>query len=308
MLEEKELRVLGDLGTSKTRQELASELGYAPKTVTNALRALEEHELVRRERNAQRTVVHPTDARCIESYRALTSANRHVDVPELLTSSMLTLLYYLNSSTAKSAATLVQESGLARSTVYRLLNTLTKRAIVVKDHSQYRLVDEFAGLHEFSTQLRHHLHLVKVRNDLGGGSLVWESYHEFLVRTDSRTDLPEYNESGIDAFAQYGLEFFTTAEHYYFYSEIRDALSVADLVCHALLIENDSRHRKYALLLIAAADEPPDAVRTAGRKYELEDVIDPIVDYFESRGAQSSPVTPQWEELESLATDYGVSL
>jgi DNA-binding MarR family transcriptional regulator len=308
MFEKSELRVLDALDVPKRRQELAAELGYEPGTITNAVSHLETVGLVTREKEGNETVVHPTNARCLEVYQSLTRTNPHVDVPELLTSSMLRVLYYLPSDTGVSATELTESSGVSRATVYRVLKTLTNRAIAVKEDSRYRLTEQFAGLHEFAEELRHHAHRTRVRNDLGSGTLLWESYDEFLVRTESETGHPEYLRTGLDAFSEYGLDFFTPSGYYYFYTEDRESLCPADLVCHLLLIENDVRHRKYAMLLVASTETSHESVRDAAAAYGIEETVIPLLEYLQTHGEHSSAQSPPWEEMESLARDYGVAL
>jgi len=96
---------------------------------------------------------------------------------------------------------------------------------------------------------------------------VWESHEGFLVRTDTAVDHPDYHETGLDAFAEYGLQFFTTSEQYYFYSPERESLTPEDLFCHLLLIGNDSRHRKYAPLLAVKTELSPERLNAVADKH-----------------------------------------
>jgi hypothetical protein len=180
--------------------------------------------------------------------------------------------------------------------------------MAVKQHSRYRLTEAFNGLHVFAYELQHHTHLVQMKQDVGSGTIVWESHAEFLVRTDTAVEHSAYHQTGLDAFAEYGLQFFTTSEQYYFYSEDRESLTPEDLFCHLLLIENDSRHRKYALLLAVKTDLSPERLQTVADNYGISEVVEPLLEFLETEGEKSSPATPQWEEFESLADEYEVEL
>lgn len=306
MLETKELRLLAVVDTSRKRQELVDELEYAPQSVTTAAARLETVGLLRREREAGATVYVPTDTRCGELFQSLVKGKPHVDFPALLSPAVRELLYYLPPGEGRLAAELADDVSYSRATVYRKLKTLTNRAIVGKEHDRYRLLDDFAELHEFVRELRHRRHRTRVTDDLDGGTLLWESYDEFLARSDEPVEDPQYRRTGLDAFSEYGLEFFTPSGYYYFYAD-RDS-SPADLACHLLLIENDSRHRKYALLLLARTDVSPEAVRAAASHYGVLDAMEPLLESLETGGRSSADDAPSWDEMQSLADEYGVTL
>lgn len=308
MIGEIELRILSNLDSPKTRQDLSDELDYLESTVSRALGKLEQLDLVYKEKVGNQTIAKPVDTRCVEVLQSLTKSNPHVDFPDLLTSSMLNVLYYLNSEEFWTATELTEHTGHARATIYRNLRTLTNRAMATKKHSQYRLREAFNELHLFAYELRHHVHRVQIKQDVGGGTIVWESHDEFLVRTETDVDDPNYHRTGLDAFAGYGLQFFTTSEQYYLYSEDRDSLTPEDLVCHLLLIESDSRHRKYALLLAAETGLTDDDLEEPGKYYGIEDTVMPLVEFLRTDGEATSEQTPRWEEFESLASEYEVEL
>ena len=308
MISERELRVLSALDSPKGRQELADELNYREDTVSDALNDLAQRDLINRERIGNRIIAKPGNARCVEVFQSLTKSNPHIDFPDLLTPSLLNILFYLSSDEAWTATELAEQTGHARATIYRGLRTLTNRAMAVKKHSQYRLTEEFDKLHVFAYELRHHTHVVRIKQDIGSGTIVWESHEEFLVRTETDVEQPDYHRTGLDAFAEYGLQFFTTSEQYYFYSAERESLSPEDLFCHLLLIENDSRHRKYALLLAAKADLSPERLKTVAGEYGIAKIVEPLLEFLETEGEESSAATPRWEEFETLANEYEVEL
>jgi len=307
-MDEEQLRILETLHSPHSRQELAEKLDYSPKTITNAIGDLESAGLISRDRSGQETVVSPADAKCLEVYQSLVASHPHIDFPDLLTESLIRLLYHLPSDDWVVAATLIEESGLAKSTVYRHLKTLRNRAIVLKETSKYRLADEFEELHLFAKELQHHHHRQRLRSDAAEASILWETDDEFLARTTQPIPEEGYHQTGLDAFAEYGLEFFTTSEYYYFYSPDRTSLTPADFVCHLLLIENDARHRKYALLLLEATDESLERVRDRASYYGLDELLTDMITYIESRGNRRANQLPPWDELKSLAADYGVDL
>ena len=300
--------VLAVLDVTQSRGALADELGYQKSTVSKALGTLERSDLIYRERNGNQTLARPVENRCVEALQSLTKRHPHVDFPELLTQSMVNVLYYLSSHESWTAAELTERTGHARATIYRNVRTLRNRAMVRQTDRRYQLADEFADLHVFAHELRHHLHRVQIKRDLGTGTIVWESHEEFLVQTETTVDGSDYHRTGLDAYTEYGLEFFTKSELYYYYAEERNSLSAADLVCHLLLIENDTRHRKYALLLVVVADLSLEEVESTANRYGMREDIVPLLEFLDSRGGATSAETPQWDEFQRLADDYEVSL
>lgn len=308
MIDEIGLRILSNLDSPKSRQELANELDYLESTVSRALSNLERLDLIYKEEIGNQIIARPVDARCVEVFQSLTKSNPHVDFPDLFTSSMLNVLYYLGSDDPWTAIELTERTGHGRATIYRNLRTLTNRAMATKERSQYRLTEDFNELHVFAYELQHHVHRVRIKRDVGSGTIVWESHNEFLVRTETDMEDPNYHRTGLDAFAEYGLQFFTTSKQYTFYSEDRESLTPEDLVCHLLLIENDSRHRKYALLLVAETGLSAESLEEAASYYGIEDVVMPLAEFLRSKGEITSEQTPQWEEFETLASEYEVEL
>jgi predicted transcriptional regulator len=308
MIDEKGFRVLGSLDSPKDHQELADELDYHKSTISEALSDLEKLGLVQKEWKGNHVVAEPSDVRCVEVYQSLTQSHPHVDFPDLFTKSMVNVLYYLNADDGMAAWELQERTEYARATIYRNLRTLTNRAMATKEQSQYWLREEFEELHDFANELRHQIHRVKVKNDLGSGTLVWDSHDEFLVRTDDPVEELNYLPTGLDAFGEYDLRFFTTEEHYYFYSETRQSLDPADLICHLLLIENDSRHRKYALLLAADRRISKNHMRQVASYYGVEETVSALMEFLITEGEFESENTPRWEEFESLAKEYEVEI
>lgn len=79
-------------------------------------------------------------------FQSLTKSSPHVDFPDLLTPSLLNVLYYLSSDDPWTATELAELTGHSRATIYRTLRLLTNRAMATKEHSQYRLTEEFETL------------------------------------------------------------------------------------------------------------------------------------------------------------------
>lgn len=290
-----------------TRQELVNSLEYTPKTITNVLGDLENLGLITRERTGSRVTVRPGNARSVDVFHTLVRTKPHVDFPDLLSESTLILLYHLSQEPIRGP-TLVDRSQLSRATVYRHLDTLLNRAIVLKDESRYWLAGDFVDLHTFAVELYHQRHRRQLEVDDVTGALVWESHEEFLLQTDEALDIGDYHRTGLAMFAEHDLQFFTTPGEFYYYAPGRDSLDALDLICHLLMIENDSRHRQYAMLLIAKEGLDPGELHDRADYYRMAEIVDPLTEYVRTKGDTATPTLPPWEEFRSLAEDYDVDL
>jgi len=307
MLGKRHFRILETVTAPTTRQELVNSLEYTPKTITNVLGDLENLGLLTRERSGSQVTVRPASGRCVDVFHTLVRTKPHVDFPDLLSESTLILLYHLSEEPIRGP-TLVDRSQLSRATVYRHLDTLLNRAIVLKDESRYWLAEDFVDLHTFAVELYHQLHRRQLEVDDVTGALVWESHEEFLLQTNDVLDVGDYHRTGLVMFAEYDLQFFTTPGEFYFYAPGRDALGALDLICHLLMIENDSRHRQYAMLLIAKEGLDPEELHDRAEYYRMAEIVDPLAEYVRTNGDTATLTLPPWEEFRSLAEDYKVDL
>lgn len=307
MLGKGHLRVLEAADSPTGRRELANSLDYESGTISSLLGDLEDLGLINRERTGTTTTISPAEVRCVQVYHSLVKTNPHIDFPDLLNTSTLVLLYHLSDEPIL-AETLTSRTNLSRATVYRHLKTLQNRAIVLKDESRYWLAAGFTDLHTFAVELYHQFHRQRVKADTEGGVLIWETHDEFLVQTDEEVNLKDYHWTGLAAFTDYDLRFFTTPRWYYFNAPARESLDALDLVCHLLLIENDVRNRQYALLLYAKENVSREKLHDRAEYYRMTDIVDPLVEYFETRGNVSDQYLPSWSEFKSLADDYEVEV
>ena len=106
----------------------------------------------------------------------------------------------------------------------------------------------------------------------------------------------------------FDLQFLLTRHRYYRYSEERETVSPAELCCHTLLIDDDTRHRSYCLLLLSHVDVDEGELRDQAAKYGLEDEIDALLQYLKTHGDIEDDRLPEWSELQELAADYEVPL
>ncbi|WP_135855117.1 MarR family transcriptional regulator [Halorussus salinus] len=306
MLQSIELEVLATVERGDTISDLATDLDHSKSYLSRAVAGLAEKGLVYTKRNGREKQVIPSDARAVELYQDFVRQHSHIEFPELLTGKTLEVLYYLDQP--RTVAEIAEQSGNYRNTVNRVLKRLRDRGLVGTDDGCYCFNGDFGRLHDFARELAHHLHRQRLESVAPNGTLLWEDYDEFLAQTETEIDVEGFHETGLAHFAAFDLQFLLTGHRYYLYSEDLDAVSPAELCCHTLLIDDDTRHRSYCLLLLSRIDVGEGDLRDKATKYGLEDEIDALLRYLETHGDVEDDSLPKWSEFQELAADYEVPL
>jgi len=301
-----DLEVLAAVERGDTISELATKLDHSESYLSRAVADLVEQGLVYTERDGRRKRVIPSDSRAVELYQDLVHQHSHIDFPELLTGKTLEVLYYLDQP--RTVAEIAEQSDNYRNTVNRVLKRLRDRGLVGTEDGRYNYNGDFERLHEFARALAHHLHRQRLESIATNGTILWEDYDEFLAQTETEIDAEQFHETGLARFAAFDLQFLLTSHRYYLYSEDVEAVSPAELCCHTLLIDDDTRHRSYCLLLLSHVDVDASELRDNATKYGLEDAIDALLRYLETHGDVEDDRLPEWDEFQELAADYEIDL
>jgi DNA-binding MarR family transcriptional regulator len=301
-----ELEILAIVERGDTISDIAAKLDHSEGYISRAVADLSKKGLVYTERDGRWKRVTPSDARAVEVYQDLVRQYSHIDFPELLTGKTLEVLYYLDQP--HTVTELADASDNYRNTVNRVLKRLRNRGIVGTDDGYYSFNGDFDRLYEFARELVHRLHRQRLESVAPSGTILWENHDEFLAQTETDVDAEHFHETGLARFAAYGLQFLLTSHRYYVYSEAAESISPADLCCQTLLIDNDSRHRSYCLLLLSHVDIDETELRESADKYGLEDTIDALLRYLDTQGDVQEDRLPSWDEFRELATDYEVRL
>ncbi len=306
MLRRIELEALATVEWGDTIADLAAKLDHSESYLSRAVADLSEKGLVYTERDGRRKRVVPSDSRAVELYQDLVRQHTHIEFPELLTGKALEVLYYLDQP--RSVTDIADRSDNYRNTVNRVLKRFRDRGLVGTDDGRYDFNGDFDRLHEFARELTHHLHRQRLEAVAPNGIILWEDYDEFLAQTETEIDADTFHETGLARFAAFDLQFLLTSHRYYVCSETLDSVSPAELCCHTLLIDDDTRHRSYCLLLLCHVDIEEEALREQATKYGLEDEIDALLQYLETQGEIEDGRLPEWTEFQELAADYEVQL
>nr|WP_233357379.1 winged helix-turn-helix domain-containing protein [Halococcoides cellulosivorans] len=253
-----------------------------------------------------------SDIEPVAQLQALMTEYGHVDFPQLVAGSGLRLLYYLDRR--RTATELAEVSDLSRATVYRRLNDLQAVGIIGKSKSHYELNDPFSKLSSIARGLAHHEHRREAERRADRVNILWETHEEYLFASDSELDRDGFFLTGPSLFAEFDIPLLTRNRRHYFHSDRITGVSSADLVCHTLLIDDDSRYRTYCLLLIQRETIGWTTLRERAKYYEQEADIDlltiitDLVAYLETGGRIPSDRLPSWEDFKSTAADYEINV
>lgn len=306
MLREAELRVLAAVHEPVSITDLAERLDRSQSYISEVAADLEEKGLVRKERAGRAKQVVPTDSKAVELYQHITQRYNHVDFPALLSGPTIPLLYYLDEPT--SVSKLAERTDNYRNTAHRRVKQLLDRGILSKLETRYQLTDEFQALNRFAREYVHQVHRQRASMAMDAFTILWENHNSFLAQTDRAVTDDSFLLTGPERFQDFAIPLLATEDRYYFYPTSRIEFSPEELACHMLLIDSGSRYRSYCLLLLSSEGVDEVLLRSRGEHYGISDVIDELLAYLDSRGESTTESLPSWDEFETLAEEYEVSV
>ena len=300
-------------GRLTTPDELATETDYSSRRVHQVLDELIAGGLLtetREHRNQRRVAV--TDHPVVEAYRRLTTALGHVEWPDLLSPPTLRLAWYLDEP--RRVAEIADRLGVSRRSVHNALAPLKHRAMLDPAGPEYALADDLEPLLEFARAAVEHEHRQRVRALAPSATVEWCDPERALVRVHDPEDTEalgsddDWQLTGLAGFRQFGLEFYLAGEPAFWYAP--DDLSPAELVCHTLLLDADSRRVSYAMLLVETAGIDRDQLAETASWYGLEAAVSAMYRAIAGEvDATDDPVLPlpSDAEYDALREQYGIA-
>lgn len=302
-----------DSGREATPDELVAETGRARSTVYRLLDELVGEGVLAETRghNNQRRVT-PTDHPVADAYRRLVSKLDHVEWADLLSPATLRVCWYLDEPRRITA--IADRLGVTRQAANDALSPLKGRAMLSPAGPEYALADDLEPLLAFARAVVEHEHRERVRTLAPSATVEWCDPKRALVRVDDSEDTAalqsadDWQLTGLAGFREYGLDFFLAGEPAFWYAP--DELTPAELVCHTLVLDSDSRRVSYAMLLIETAGiEQEELVETAAW-YDLEAEVRELYRAIageRDRTEESVLRVPSESEYAVLKEQYGVA-
>lgn len=291
---------------------LADRLGWSAGHTSRVVSELEARGCVRIKNAGRQKLVTLGEIKPVEQLEALMNEYGHVDFPELVAGSGLQLLYYLNRR--RTATELAELSDISRATVYRRLNDLQAVGIVGKSESHYQLNEPFSKLSLIARGLAHHEHRREAERYADGVNILWETHEEYLFACNGEISEDGFHLTGPSLLAEFDIPLLTRSRRHYIRSNRISAISPAELVCHTVLINDDSRYRTYSLLLIQKEAIGQAALKKCAEYYnpeadiDLLAIVDQLIKYLKTEGTVISDRLPTWGEFKSTAADYEINV
>jgi DNA-binding MarR family transcriptional regulator len=307
VLTEAELRALTTLRGEQTISELATQLDRSQSYTSELIDRLEATGLVESHRDGKRKQLRPANTAAFEQLSDLSLQYSHIEWPELLSGATLEVCYYLDAPrTSKALAALAD---VHRSTVHRSLEPLQHRGIVYEtDDGEYALQEEFESVCELAKAIAHQSHRQTVESHTDTYTMLWESHDTFLVQVLDEIDADSFVLTGPERFQQYDLPLLARERRYYYYSEPPSGITPEILCCHMLCIDQGTRTQSYCLLLLSHVDVDREELQSQADRYGVTELVEDLLTYLETEGDQRTATLPPWEEFQSLAAEYGVTL
>ncbi len=301
-------------GREATAQELATATEYSQKQVYRVIDDLLEAGLLdESRRHHNQRVVRVTNNSVIEAYRYLTSKLSHVDWPEHLLPATIRVCWYLDEPCRISAIS--NRLGITRQAVHKALSPLKNRAMLAPSGPDYALADDLQPVLAFVQEVVTHEHRTRVRNIAPSATIEWCDPKHALIRVQEQGDTnalqhaPNWDMTGVAKFQAYGLQFFLAGEPAFWYSQ-DEPLTPADIVCHTLVLEADSRNVSYAMLLIEQEQINEDELIETAAWYGIEPLVAHLCRLINQNFAITDDMgisLPSAREYAALKEQYGVA-
>ncbi|MFK5604656.1 helix-turn-helix domain-containing protein [Haloferax volcanii] len=301
-------------GREATARELAADTGNSRKQVYRVVDEMIEAGLVRETRGHHNLrVVRATDDPVVEAYRRLASKLGHVAWPELLSPATVRVCWFLDEPRRVTA--IADRLGITRQAVHKALSPLKNRAMLAPSGPEYALADDLRPLLEFARALVAHEHRVRVRALAPSATVEWCDPKRALVRvhdpedTDTLQSAENWELTGLARFRAYGLRFFLAGEPAFWYAP-DEPLTPAEVVCHTLVLDADSRRASYALLLIEQKRIDREALTETATWYGVEQTISQMYAFLDEgvdADDEGGVRLPSPGEYAALKDQYGVA-
>lgn len=317
MLAEADLRILAAVRSPTSITELSERTEYSLSYLSERVSHLEEWDLVATTNHNRSKNIRALHTPVFEAYRDLSAKHPHIDFPSLISPSLLRVCWFLDRETP--VGEMLPRLLIGKRRIYQLLEQLQSRGFITKNDNRYVFTNDLEDLAHFAQTVTKYEHQRRAETLVATATVVWSAPHEALITTpDESPDTVQetfdneenWQMTGLPRFADYGLEFFPAAPPPFFYSGIRDALTPGDFIAHTLLLDADPRNLSYSALLLIAADVPFDELRSTAWYYDIEATVDALITFVETHGGtrHDDVPLPDWGEMTSLASQYGVTV
>jgi DNA-binding MarR family transcriptional regulator len=294
-----------------TIKDLINDTGYSEKQLHRAVNSLTTTGDITEKRGVNnRKELHPGNGQLMTAYNRLIANVDHVHWGDLFTPTLLRVAWNLDTPT--KIRTIADRLNVTPQAVYSALDPLAGRAMLNPAGPEYALADNLSPLHAVADAAAWHTDRIRVDNLASPAVINWYDPIHCLVRpqtpdeTTKFDDADNWHVTGVTAFIDYDLQFFTPHEPLVWYSD-HGPPTPEEIACHALLSDPGPRHVSYAMLLIETLDLDHDAMKQHAARYDLEPVMNSMLTALTQDDWTSNGKLPGPREYEQLKHQYEVT-
>ncbi|KUH34811.1 hypothetical protein APY94_00085 [Thermococcus celericrescens] len=296
-----ELKVLLALDEPRTLRELSEELGLSKATLSVLLSSLNKKSLVEFE-GKKPLVVKPVENKVNDLLRSIKVKYSFLNIESLLAGNSLKVLAALEVREPQPPWLLQLKARVGRATLHRILNELMERLIVGKRREGYFLSERFADLKAFAEEYFYLQNSIKAKEFDPKASVAWSGVGEFILATDSYRgkSFDNFQLTGLARFSDYGLPLISAGVYHYYWPS--KALTLEEVVVHALKLGSGAREILYALVILKAQHFDVKQFKRLGAKFGVSALVEDLLEYL---GGVDKPYPfPSREEVNELCREY----
>ena len=303
-LTKKELQIIRILSKEeKNIKELASLISSPKSYVSNIIKALAEKGFVSFKKRGLAKFISISEAKHAVLLKRIMIENEYMKFENILSGQVLEIISFFPGRRKE----ILKNSGVSQMTLQAVLKNISQYGIIKKENSLYKITDK--TIKEFVSEFRKYENQ-KIAEKFSKDSIIlWQKNKEFLIKAYKTKEEDNFLLTGLSTFHKYGISLTLLDFNYFFYSPYKKKLKKEDAILHSLaLYPFDAKTILFNMLLWFKNKKKIDInyILRESEKYELEETINGLMDYFKTKGKKRLKYFPKYEEFEIKARDYGL--
>ena len=224
-------------------------------------------------------------------------------IDAIVGSRLLVLLSILN--VPKGINQIAKETRLKQETVRVLLWSLRNYGIVLQQGSKVRISPTDTFMIEFLRDFSKGVNIKKMEDMAKSGAMLWSDGLDFIFSAQALTNPNRVSRTGITAMTDYGLDF-TSDTNYYYFAYWGPDLQAEDIAIHNVLINpNSPRSISYSILLLKKMGYSSRYLYKEAKNAGIQKLMREITEILAGKDV-ADPLLPSKQDMESLYAQYGV--
>ena len=298
-------------GRKSTPKTLANETHLSRSTVYRAVDSLVDANLVKNHNpGGRRHQLSLTTNPVNEQYRHLKATQGHVEWADLLSPSAVRVLWCLLEN--RDISEVSSRLNITRQACHQAMKPFKRRSMINSYGPRYRLISGIKPLHSVVRELVIHGHRVRARREAPSATIAWSDPTQSIIRIETQHDTEallsddQWELTGLARFRDYGLDFGIPGEPQFAYGV--GNIEPAELVCHTLVLNQDSRRIAYSMLLIEKCGISLSDIRDTAEWFGIDDILQKmfhaLAGTFPRFPDHSFPSEQEYNELKTM---YGMN-